>query len=222
MTLTPERVHADAEVTASGAFTAAELAAVRGDFPILSRTVRDGRRLVYLDSGATSQKPTVVLDAEREFYELHNAAVHRGAHQLAEEATDAFEAARSAVARFIGARDDEVVFTKNATESINLVAYAMSNAATSPDPAAERFVLRPGDEVVVTEMEHHANLVPWQELCRRTGATLRWLELTDEGTLDLDGLRDRRHRADQGAGVHPRVERAGHPEPGVAARGPGA
>jgi cysteine desulfurase/selenocysteine lyase len=186
MTLTSERMAA--ELAERGAFSAGELAAVRGDFPILSRTVRDGRRLVYLDSGATSQKPTVVLDAEREFYELHNAAVHRGAHQLAEEATDAFEAARAAVARFIGAQDDEVVFTKNATEAINLVAYAMSNAATSPEPAAERFVLGPGDEVVVTEMEHHANLVPWQELCRRTGATLRWLEVTDEGTLDLDGL----------------------------------
>jgi cysteine desulfurase/selenocysteine lyase len=186
MTLTSERVAA--EVADRGAFSAAELTAVRGDFPILSRTVREGRRLVYLDSGATSQKPTVVLDAEREFYELHNAAVHRGAHQLAEEATDAFEAARSAVAGFIGAQDDEVVFTKNATEAINLVAYAMSNAATSPDPAAARFVLGPGDEVVVTEMEHHANLLPWQELCRRTGATLRWLEVTDDGTLDLDGL----------------------------------
>jgi cysteine desulfurase/selenocysteine lyase len=161
---------------------------VRGDFPILRRTVRDGRPLVYLDSGATSHKPTVVLDAEREFYELHNAAVHRGAHQLAEEATDAFEAARSSVAGFIGAHDDEVVFTKNATEAINLVAYSMSNAATSGEPAAASFRVGAGDEIVVTEMEHHANLVPWQELCRRTGATLRWLELTDEGTLDLAGL----------------------------------
>jgi cysteine desulfurase/selenocysteine lyase len=187
MTLTPERVHPELAVE-RGPFGAAELTAIRGDFPILERTVRDGRRLVYLDSGATSQKPTVVLDAEREFYELHNAAVHRGAHQLAEEATDAFEAARSAVAGFIGAQDDEVVFTKNATESINLVAYAMSNAATSPDPAAQRFVVGPGDEIVVTEMEHHANLIPWQELCRRTGATLRWLELTEDGTLDLSGL----------------------------------
>ncbi|MFL6101298.1 MAG: cysteine desulfurase [Actinomycetales bacterium] len=186
MTLTPERVDTGPEVAATP-LTPAELAAVRGDFPILARTVRDGQRLVYLDSGATSQKPTTVLDAEREFYERHNAAVHRGAHQLAEEATDAFEAARAGVARFIGADAGEVVFTKNATEGINLVAYAMSNASTSGGPAA-RFALAPGDEIVVTEMEHHANLVPWQELCRRTGATLRWLEVTDDGTLDLDGL----------------------------------
>ena len=170
-------------------FTDDEVAAIRADVPILARTVRDGRRLVYLDSGATSQKPRQVLDAERAYYERHNAAVHRGAHQLAEEATDQFEEARSAVARFVGVRDDEVVFTKNATESLNLVAYAMSNAATG-GPEAERFVLRPGDEVVVTEMEHHANLVPWQELCRRTGATLRWLPLTDEGRLDLSTLDD--------------------------------
>jgi cysteine desulfurase / selenocysteine lyase len=168
-------------------FTDDEVAAIRADVPILARTVRGGRRLVYLDSGATSQKPRQVLDAERAYYELHNAAVHRGAHQLAEEATDQFEAARSAVARFVGVRDQEIVFTKNATESLNLVAYAMSNASTS-GPEAERFVLRPGDEVVVTEMEHHANLVPWQQLCRRTGATLRWLPLTDEGRLDLSSL----------------------------------
>jgi cysteine desulfurase/selenocysteine lyase len=164
-----------------------ELAALRADFPILSRTVREGRRLVYLDSGATSQKPRSVLDAEREFYERHNAAVHRGAHQLAEEATDRYEGARAAVASFVGVRPDEVVFTKNATEGLNLVAYAMSNAVTA-GPEAARFALGPGDEVVVTEMEHHANLVPWQELCRRTGATLRWLGVDDEGRLALDDL----------------------------------
>src|SRR3954447_13093153 len=137
MTLTPERLATDLEPAGpfGSPFSAAELKAVRGDFPILSRTVRDGRPLVYLDSGATSQKPTTVLDAEREFYELHNAAVHRGAHQLAEEATDAFEAARAAVAGFIGADAGEVVFTKNATEGINLVAYAMSNSAGA-GPAA--------------------------------------------------------------------------------------
>ncbi len=168
-------------------FSDAELAAVRADVPILSRTVRAGRRLVYLDSGATSHKPRQVLDAERAFYEQHNAAVHRGAHQLAEEATDAYEAARAAVAGFVGASADEVVFTRNATEGINLVAYAMSNAATA-GPQAQRFVLGPGDEVVVTEMEHHANLVPWQELCRRTGATLRWLSVDDDGQLALDDL----------------------------------
>ena len=149
--------------------------------------MRDGRRLVYLDSGATSQKPRQVLDAERAYYELHNAAVHRGAHQLAEEATDAYEGARATVAGFVGAQADEVVFTKNATESINLVAYAMGNAAHA-GAEARRFVLGPGDDVVVTEMEHHANLVPWQELCRRTGATLRWFGLTDDGRLDLSDL----------------------------------
>src|SRR5262249_42613666 len=123
---------------------AIDVARVRADFPILSRTVRDGRRLVYLDSGATSQKPVQVLDAERAFYEKHNAAVHRGAHQLSEEATDAYERARATVAAFTGARADEVVFTKNATEGINLVAYALSNAATS-GPEADRFVVGPGD-----------------------------------------------------------------------------
>ncbi|WP_017593715.1 cysteine desulfurase [Nocardiopsis potens] len=161
--------------------------AVRADFPILARTVRDGRPLVYLDSGATSQKPRRVLDAEREFYERHNAAVHRGAHQLAEEATDAYEAARATIASFIGAVPGEVVFTKNATEAVNLVAYAMGNAATADEPY-RRFAVGPGDEVVVTEMEHHANLVPWQELCRRTGATLRWFGLTEDGRLDLSDL----------------------------------
>jgi cysteine desulfurase / selenocysteine lyase len=173
--------------TDAAPFTDEELAALRADFPILSRTVRDGRRLVYLDSGATSQKPRSVLDAEREFYERHNAAVHRGAHQLAEEATDLYEDARAAVASFVRVRPDEVVFTKNATEGLNLVAYAMSNAVTA-GPSAARFALGPGDEVVVTEMEHHANLVPWQELCRRTGATLRWLGVDDDGRLALDDL----------------------------------
>jgi len=161
--------------------------AVRADFPILARTVRDGRPLVYLDSGATSQKPRQVLDAEREFYERHNAAVHRGAHQLAEEATDAYEAARATIASFIGAVPGEVVFTKNATEAVNPVAYAMGNAATADEPY-RGFAVGPGDEVVVTEMEHHANLVPWQELCRRTGATLRWFGLTEDGRLDLSDL----------------------------------
>jgi cysteine desulfurase/selenocysteine lyase len=161
--------------------------AIRADFPILARTVRDGRPLVYLDSGATSQKPRQVLDAERAFYEQHNAAVHRGAHQLAEEATDLYESARAKVADFIGAQFGEIVFVKNATEGINLVAYAMSNAATA-GPESERFRVGPGDSVVITEMEHHANLVPWQQLCQRTGATLRWFGLTDDGRLDLSNL----------------------------------
>ncbi|MBP2478344.1 cysteine desulfurase/selenocysteine lyase [Crossiella equi] len=166
-----------------------DVAAIRADFPILGRTVRDGKRLVYLDSGATSQRPRQVLDAERRYLETSNAAVHRGAHQLAEEATDAYEEARAKVADFIGVGVDEVVFTKNATEGVNLVAYAMSNAATFGE-SAHRFVVGPGDEIVVTEMEHHANLVPWQELCRRTGATLRWFGVTGQGRLDLSNMDD--------------------------------
>ena len=167
---------------------------VRADFPILSRTVRDGRALVYLDSGATSQKPNAVLDAERGFYTRHNAAVHRGAHQLAEEATDAYEGARTKIASFIGAQEREIVFAKNATEALNLVSYTFSNATAKAAhgaelPAgAERFVLAPGDEIVVTEMEHHANLVPWQEVCDKTGAVLRWIGMTDDGRLDLSTL----------------------------------
>ncbi len=172
------------------AFGSEELARVRADFPLLARTVREGRPLVYLDSGATAQKPRVVLDAEREFYERHYAAVHRGAHQLAEEATDAFERARETVARFVGGRAVEVVFTRNGTEGLNLLAYAFSNAAAPgaldgvDEEWAARLRLGPGDEVVVTEMEHHANLVPWQEVCRRTGATLRWIGVTDDGYLE--------------------------------------
>jgi cysteine desulfurase/selenocysteine lyase len=164
-----------------------DVAKIRADFPILSRTVRDNRPLVYLDSGATSQRPWQVLDAERAFLEQHNAAVHRGAHQLAEEATDAYESARARIARFVGAEPGEVVFTKNATEGVNLVAYAMSNASIGypADSPEARFGLGPGDEIVVTEMEHHANLVPWQEVCRRTGATLRWFSVTEDGRLDL-------------------------------------
>ena len=160
---------------------------VRPDFPILARTVRGGNPLVFLDSGATSQKPEAVLNAEREFLVRSNAPVHRGAYALGEEATDAYEAARGAVADFIGGDFDEVVFTKNATEAINLVAYAMGNAATAGAEAG-RFRVGPGDRIVVTEMEHHANLIPWQELAHRTGAELAWLPLTDDGRLDLDNL----------------------------------
>ena len=191
----------------SAPFSEEEVAAIRADFPILARTVRDDRPLVYLDSGATSQKPRQVLDAERDWYERLNAAPHRGAHALSEEGTEAYEAARATIAAFIGARADEVVFTKNATEAINLVAYAFSNASQKPtnselsvdqprqelansELSVDRFVLGPGDEVVVTEMEHHANLIPWQELCRRTGATLRWLDVTEDGRLDLSHLHD--------------------------------
>lgn len=169
-----------------------DVAQIRADFPILSRTVRDGRPLVYLDSGATSQKPLAVLDAERDYYLHRNAAVHRGAHQLAEEATDAYEGARAAIAGFVGATPQELVFTKNATESINLVAYAFSNATDLARhgiaPESDAFLLGEGDEILITEMEHHANLVPWQQLALRTGATLRWIPLTDDGRLDLSDL----------------------------------
>jgi cysteine desulfurase/selenocysteine lyase len=153
------------------------------DFPILSRKIRDGKRLVYLDSGATSQKPNVVIEAQSDFYRVHNAAAHRGAHQLAEEATDALEGARQIVATFINADVDEVVFTKSATESLNLVAYAMGNAEKG-----NRFHLSAGDGIVVTEMEHHANLIPWQQLAARTGASLSWFEVTPDGRLDLSNI----------------------------------
>ena len=159
-----------------------DITAVRSDFPILQRTVRDGKPLAYLDSGATSQRPVQVLDAERDFLLHSNAAVHRGAHQLAEEATDAYEDARADIGRFVGADVDELVFTKNATEALNLVAFALGDARFSG------YAVGPGDEVVISELEHHANLVPWQELCRRTGATLRWYGVTDDGRIDLDSL----------------------------------
>ncbi|GEN79162.1 SufS family cysteine desulfurase [Actinotalea fermentans] len=169
--------------------SAGELAAVRADFPLLRRTVRGGRPLVYLDSAATSQKPDVVIDAELDFYSERNAAVHRGAHQLAEEATDAYESARAEVAALVGARPDEIVWTSNATAAINVVAYAISNAtAGRGGAAARRFALAPGDEIVVTEAEHHANLVPWQEVAARTGATLRWIGVGDDGRLRTDEL----------------------------------
>ena len=168
-------------------------ARIKRDFPILERTVRDGKPLVYLDSAATSQKPRAVLDAERAYYETCNAAVHRGAHQLAEEATESYEAARAAIAAFVGAQPQEIVYTKNATESLNLAAYAFSNAtalsAQEGNPAQDpRFLLAPGDNIVVSEMEHHANLVPWQEACAKTGAELRWLGVTDDGRLDLTDI----------------------------------
>jgi len=153
-----------------------DVTAIKKDFPIFDRTIRDGQRLVYLDSGATAQKPNQVIDAESNFYRFSNAAVHRGAHQLAEEATENFENARSIVAEFIGAKSDEIVFTKSATESINLVAYALTEK------------IKRGDRIVVSEMEHHANLIPWQQLAKRTGAELAWFEVTPEGRLDLSNL----------------------------------
>jgi len=153
-----------------------DVAKIRKDFPIFTRTIRDGKKLVYLDSGATSQKPQSVIDAEVNFYTKHNAAAHRGAHQLAEEATEAMESARQIVADFLGADVDEIVFTKSATESLNLVAYSYTSLITKDD------------SIVVTEMEHHANLIPWQQLAERTGATLKWFEVDTEGRLDLSSI----------------------------------
>ncbi|MEZ0049762.1 cysteine desulfurase/selenocysteine lyase [Mycobacterium sp. MAA66] len=154
---------------------------IRADFPILSRVMRGGNQLAYLDSGATSQKPLQVLDAERQFLTTSNGAVHRGAHQLMEESTDAYEQGRADIAAFVGADDDELVFTKNATESLNLVSYTLG------DNRFDRAV-GPGDVIVTTELEHHANLIPWQELARRTGAELRWYSVTGDGRIDLDSL----------------------------------
>lgn len=156
--------------------------AIREQFPILSRTVRDGKPLVYLDSGATSQRPLPVWKAEEEFVFGTNAPVHRGSYQLAEEADDAYESARQAIAAFVGADRDEISFTKNATEALNEVAYVLS------DERAGELYVGEGDTVVVTELEHHANLVPWQELCQRTGATLKWYSMTEDGRIDLDSL----------------------------------
>ncbi|GAA2247066.1 cysteine desulfurase [Rarobacter faecitabidus] len=173
--------------TAAFAMSEGELERVRADFPLLARPLPGGRRVVYLDSGATSQKPDPVLDAEQDFYIMRNAAVHRGAHQLAHEATVAFEEAREHVAAFIGAPSDELVWTSGATAAINLVAYAFSNAtAGRGGQAAQRFALRPGDEIVVSEAEHHSNLVPWQELAARTGAVLRWFEVDEAGRIRVD------------------------------------
>jgi len=160
-----------------------DAAAIRADFPIFDRQIRDGKRLVYLDSGATSQKPNSVISAESNFYRLHNAAAHRGAHQLAEEATEAIESARATLARFLGGKADEIVFTKSSTEALNLLAYAIGSA-----PKGNRFNLSAGDEIVISEMEHHANLIPWQQLAARTGAVLKWFEVTPEGRLDLSDI----------------------------------
>jgi cysteine desulfurase/selenocysteine lyase len=154
-----------------------DVARVRKDFPILERTV-EGRPLVYLDSAATSQKPNQVIDAEADFYRQHNANAHRGIYLLAEETTELYEQARARLARFVGAPDpDTIVFTRGTTESTNLVAYAWG-----------RKFLREGDEILLSEMEHHSNIVPWQLAARDTGAVLRYLPLTDDGLLDLTDL----------------------------------
>jgi cysteine desulfurase/selenocysteine lyase len=153
-----------------------DVARIRKDFPILDRTVRGGKPLIYLDSANTSQKPRAVIDAMSDFYERHNANIHRATHELGEEATEAYEGARIKAARFIGTPDEtEVVFTKNVSEAINLIAYSFGNSGR----------LREGDEIVITEMEHHSNIVPWQLLCQRTGAKLRWFSVTPDGRLDV-------------------------------------
>lgn len=162
-----------------------DVAALKRDFAIFDKKMRGGKQLVYLDSGATSQKPRQVLDAERFFYENNNAAVHRGAHLLAEEANEAYEGARQIVADFIGAGADETIFTKSATESLNLIAYSFGNSKPG-----SKFHLKAGDRIVVSEMEHHANLIPWQQLAKRTGAELVWFEITEEGRLDLSKIAD--------------------------------
>ena len=174
MTLTP---------STQAILSPADVERIRGDFPILQTEV-NGHPLAYLDSGATSQKPLAVLDAERDFYLRRNSAVHRGAHMLAAEATEEFENARATVAGFVGATAEEIVWTSGATEGLNLLAYALSNASFSPEHAALR--LSPGDEIVVTEQEHHANLIPWQQLALRTGATLRFIPVDDDGILRVD------------------------------------
>ena len=157
---------------------------IRGDFPILSRRLADDKPLVYLDSANTSQKPASVIAAIEEHYRWHNANVARAMHQLGAEASAAFEGARDKVATFIGAPNrDEVVFTKNASEALNLVAHVLGSV-----PFGGQGRIGPGDEIVITEMEHHSNIVPWQLLTQRTGATLKWFGVTDEGRLDLSNI----------------------------------
>ncbi|KAB8195104.1 SufS family cysteine desulfurase [Nonomuraea phyllanthi] len=156
---------------------------IRKDFPVFSRELPDGRPLVYLDSGNSSQKPSQVIDTMRDHLALHYSNVGRAMHVLGAESTDAYESARDKVAAFVGAPSrDEIVFTKNASEALNLVAYSFGNPANT-DP---RFTLGPGDEIVISEMEHHSNIVPWQLLVQRTGATLKWFGVTDDGRLDYD------------------------------------
>ena len=184
---------ADREIVTAGPvggpLTDAAVDALRRDFPALGEQV-NGEPLVYLDSAATAQRPHPVLDAERDFLEHRNAAVHRGAHTLAGLATEAFEDARTTVAAFVGAGPDEIVWTSNATDALNLVSHGFAMATLGRGGApARRFALAPGDEIVVTEAEHHSNLVPWQELAAITGAVLRYVPVADDGTWGLDDLR---------------------------------
>ncbi len=185
--------------------TSLDVARIRKDFPILDRNVRGERPLVYLDSANTSQKPRQVIDTLTDFYERHNANIHRATHELGEEATQAYEGARIKVATFIGAADEaEVVFTKNVSEAINLVAYSIGNATAGAGGAdSGRLRLAEGDEIVITEMEHHSNIVPWQLLCERTGARLRWFGVTPDGRLDLS-------RADELINARTRVVALAH------------
>ncbi|MFF0247469.1 cysteine desulfurase [Streptosporangium sandarakinum] len=160
---------------------------IRKDFPVLSRELPGGRPLVYLDSANSAQKPTRVVEAMREHMAMHYSNVGRAMHALGAESTEAYEAARDKIAAFVGAPSrEEIVFTKNASEALNLVAYSFGNR-TNDDP---RFRMGPGDEIVISEMEHHSNIVPWQMLAQRTGATLRWFGVTDEGRLDLGNLEE--------------------------------
>jgi len=171
-----------------------DLGRIKSDFPILREKIHGDRDLVYLDSAATSQKPNQVIDAISDFYRTSNGGIHRGSHALAERATSLFEKSRLNIASFIGAESSEIVFTKNASESINLVAYAFSNATAKfqqghkLDDVEQRFVLGSDDEIVLTEMEHHANLIPWQELSLKTGVKLRFIPITDDGYLNLSNL----------------------------------
>ena len=158
-----------------------DVAAIKRDFPIFQEPMRGGKRLVFLDSGATSQKPISVLDAERNFYSTHNAAVHRGSYYLAELASEAYEGARIKVAQFLGGLTDEVIFTKSATESLNLLAVSFERSQG-------RLHIGAGDEIVVSELEHHANLLPWQQLAKRTGAILKWFSMKEDGSLDLSTI----------------------------------
>lgn len=167
-----------------------DFAAIRQQFPILDQEIH-GHPLVYLDSAATSQKPQCVIDAESEFYRTINAGVHRGAHELAARSTMAFEEARAKVARLVGANseegEEEIVVTAGATAGLNLLATAFGNASLGRGgKAAQRFALKPGDEIVVSKAEHHSVLLPFQELAYRTGATLKWFDLTEDGRIRSD------------------------------------
>ncbi|MDR2381868.1 MAG: aminotransferase class V-fold PLP-dependent enzyme, partial [Bifidobacteriaceae bacterium] len=179
-------------MTGSSALSSAEIAAIRPDFPVLTRTLEGGRPLVYLDSAATAQRPRVVDDAMRDFSEHHNAAVHRGAHQLAAEATAAYEGARAAIAAFVGAAPGELVFTSGTTGAINLLVAALTAGSIGGGGRgrvpSKRFALLPGDRIVVTQAEHHSNLVPWQRLAALTGAELAWLRVDAQGRVRTDDL----------------------------------